>query len=44
VTPVTHAVAAAVEHRWAELIGTDELENLRQQLRTLLDITRGCCP
>ena len=36
VTPVTHAASAAVEHRWAELIGTDELENLRQQLRTLL--------
>jgi DNA-binding MarR family transcriptional regulator len=37
VTPVTHAAAVAVERRWAELIGTDELENLRQQLGTLLD-------
>ncbi|MGO9975080.1 MAG: MarR family winged helix-turn-helix transcriptional regulator [Solirubrobacteraceae bacterium] len=41
VTPVTHAAAAAVEHRWAELIGTDELEHLRQQMRTLLDKIRA---
>jgi DNA-binding MarR family transcriptional regulator len=40
VTPVTHAAAAAAEHRWAELIGADELENLREQLRTLLDKIR----
>jgi DNA-binding MarR family transcriptional regulator len=41
VTPVTHAAAAAVEQQWAGLIGTDELEHLRQQLRILLHRIRG---
>jgi DNA-binding MarR family transcriptional regulator len=40
VTPVTHAAAAAVEQQWAGLIGTDELEHLRQQLRILLQRIR----
>ena len=40
-SPVTHAAAAAIEERWAELVGTDELENLRQQLRTLLEKIRA---
>ena len=41
VTPVTHAAAAAVEDRWASLIGTDELERLRQELRNLLTQIRA---
>jgi DNA-binding MarR family transcriptional regulator len=41
VTPVTHAAAAAVEQQWAELIGTDELECLRQELKNLLATMRG---
>ena len=41
VTPVTHAAAATVEKQWASLIGTDELEHLRQQLRSLLEKIRG---
>jgi DNA-binding MarR family transcriptional regulator len=41
VTPVTHAAAAAVEQQWAGLIGTDELEHLRQQLRSLLEKIRA---
>jgi len=41
VTPVTHAAAAGVEHRWAGLIGTDELENLRQGLQSLLEKVRA---
>ena len=41
VTPVTHAAAAAVEHRWASLIGTDELERLRQELNSLLELIRA---
>ena len=41
VTPVTHAAAAAVEHRWASLIGTDELERLRQELKSLLELIRA---
>lgn len=41
VTPVTHAAAAAVEQRWAGLIGTDELEHLRQELRRLLEKIRA---
>lgn len=41
VTPVTHAAAAAVEQQWANLIGTDELEQLRQQLRGLLEKIRA---
>jgi DNA-binding MarR family transcriptional regulator len=41
VTPVTHAAAAAVERRWADLIGTDELENLRQELKSLLEKIRA---
>jgi DNA-binding MarR family transcriptional regulator len=40
VTPVTHAAAAAVERRWAELIGTDELETIRQELGSLLEKIR----
>ena len=41
VTPVTHAAAAAVEERWASLIGTDELERLRHELQSLLELIRG---
>ena len=41
VTPITHAAAAAVEHRWASLIGADELERLRQELRNLLEQIRA---
>jgi DNA-binding MarR family transcriptional regulator len=41
VTPVTHAAAGAIEERWAGLIGTDELEHLRRQLRSLLEQIRG---
>jgi DNA-binding MarR family transcriptional regulator len=41
VTPVTHAAAAAVEHRWAALIGTNELESLRQELKGLLEKIRA---
>ena len=41
VTPVTHAAAAAVEQQWAGLIGTDELEHLRQELRGLLEKIRA---
>lgn len=41
VTPVTHAAAVAVEQQWAALIGTDELEDLRQQLRSLLEAVRA---
>ena len=41
VTPVTHAAAAAVEQQWAGLIGTDELEHLRQELRSLLENIRA---
>lgn len=37
VTPVTHAV----EQQWAGLIGTDELEHLRQELRSLLEKIRA---
>jgi DNA-binding MarR family transcriptional regulator len=38
VPPVTHATAAQVEERWAELIGPAELETLRS---ALLDLLRG---
>jgi DNA-binding MarR family transcriptional regulator len=41
VTPVTHAAAAAVERRWAALIGTNELENIRQELKGLLEKIRA---
>jgi len=41
VTPVTHAAAAAVEQGWAGLIGTDELEHLREDLRSLLEKIRA---
>jgi DNA-binding MarR family transcriptional regulator len=41
VTPLTHAAAAAVEQQWASLIGTDELERLRQELRSLLEKIRA---
>ena len=41
VTPVTHAAAAAVEQNWAGMIGNDELEHLRQQLKRLLEEIRA---
>ena len=41
VTPVTHDAAAAVEQSWSGLIGTDELEHLRQELKGLLDKIRA---
>ncbi len=41
VTPVTHAAAAAVEHHWASLIGTDGLEHLREELSSLLEQIRA---
>jgi DNA-binding MarR family transcriptional regulator len=37
VPPVTHAAAARVEERWAELIGPAEFETLRATLLHLLD-------
>lgn len=40
VTPVTHAAAAAVERQWAGLIGTSELENIRDDLSGLLEKIR----
>jgi DNA-binding MarR family transcriptional regulator len=36
VPPVTHATAAQVEERWAELIGAPQLEELRGSLLELL--------
>ena len=36
VPPVTHAAAARVEERWAELTSREELEDLRASLQTLL--------
>ena len=36
VTPVTHAAAARVEERWAELTSPAELEALRASLRSLV--------
>jgi DNA-binding MarR family transcriptional regulator len=36
VTPVTHATAARVEERWAELTSPEELEALRASLLRLL--------
>ena len=36
VTPVTHAAAARVEERWAELTSPQELEELRASLLTLV--------
>ncbi len=41
VTPVTHAAAAAVEQQWASLIGTDELEHVRDELKRLLEKIRA---
>jgi DNA-binding MarR family transcriptional regulator len=41
VRPVTHATAARVEQRWAELIGPDELEGLRDTLMRLLSEVRS---
>lgn len=41
VTPVTHAAAAAVEQRWADLMGADELEHVRQELKSLLEKIRA---
>jgi DNA-binding MarR family transcriptional regulator len=40
VKPVTHAAAARVEQRWAELTSPDELEALRASLTHLLTKTR----
>jgi DNA-binding MarR family transcriptional regulator len=37
IPPVTHRAAAAVEQRWAELIGPDQLEALRTSLHDVLD-------
>jgi DNA-binding MarR family transcriptional regulator len=36
VTPVTHAAAARVEERWAELTSPQELETLRASLLSLV--------
>jgi len=41
VTPVTHDAAAAVEQHWARMIGIDELEHLRHQLKILLEKIRA---
>ncbi|WP_042410470.1 MarR family winged helix-turn-helix transcriptional regulator [Streptacidiphilus carbonis] len=41
VRPVTHATAAGVEDRWAELTSPDELEALRASLLHLLTRLRG---
>jgi DNA-binding MarR family transcriptional regulator len=36
IPPVTHKAAAAVEKRWARLVGPNELESLRVALLDLL--------
>jgi DNA-binding MarR family transcriptional regulator len=41
VTPVTHAAAARVEERWAELTSAQELEALRASLLRLLTQLRA---
>src|SRR5262245_24616733 len=41
VPPVTHAAAARVEERWAELTGADEVETLRASLLSLLTELRA---
>jgi DNA-binding MarR family transcriptional regulator len=41
VPPVTHAAAARVEERWAELASRQELETLRAALLRLLTELRG---
>jgi DNA-binding MarR family transcriptional regulator len=41
VTPVTHAAAARVEERWAELTSPEELEALRATLLRLLTELRA---
>ena len=41
VPPVTHAAAARVEERWAELTSADELEALRASLLRLVTKLRG---
>jgi DNA-binding MarR family transcriptional regulator len=41
VPPVTHAAAARVEERWAELTSPQELEELRASLLGLLTKLRG---
>jgi DNA-binding MarR family transcriptional regulator len=41
VKPVTHATAARVEERWAELTSPEELEALRASLLRLLTELRG---
>jgi DNA-binding MarR family transcriptional regulator len=40
VTPITHAAAARVEERWAELTSPEELEALRDSLLSLLSELR----
>jgi DNA-binding MarR family transcriptional regulator len=41
VRPVTHATAALVEERWAQLTSPEELESLRASLLRLLTELRG---
>jgi DNA-binding MarR family transcriptional regulator len=41
VRPVTHATAARVEERWAELTSPEELEALRASLQRLLTALRA---
>ena len=41
VTPVTHATAARVEERWAELTSREEVEHLRTSLLDLLTRLRS---
>ena len=41
VTPVTHATAARVEDRWAELTSREEVEHLRTSLLDLLTRLRS---
>jgi DNA-binding MarR family transcriptional regulator len=41
IPPVTHKAAAAVEKRWARLVGPNELESLRM---TLLDLLSRLTP
>jgi len=41
VRPVAVAAGRRVEDRWAELVGRDEIETLRESLVHLLETTRG---